>query len=273
MRFARFLSRTAVAALAVLTLATVPLAAVQDAPAADKEKTETPAAAPAPSSSTSRGPRPGDVQKVFVLRNVDAGSLAKILFVFPATISFARVRDVETLAVSASPAVLAAIEETIKRLDTPPAAKRNVEVTVQVLECSTRPEETSTTPGDLQDVIGQLKRTFKYAGCGLTETLLARGREGSLLLASSGISRYSVRSRLEITASDTLPVVKLTSFRVEHREIPIRYPAGTHGPATANNLFDGDIDVRSGQRVVAGKLGSSESGKDEILVVTVKILD
>src|SRR6266446_8109646 len=95
------------------------LAAAQDVPPGAKGKTETPhSAAPEP---TSRGPRPGDVQKVFVLRYVDAGPLAKILSVFPAAISFARVRDLQTLAVSANPAVLAAIEETIKRLDTPPA--------------------------------------------------------------------------------------------------------------------------------------------------------
>jgi hypothetical protein len=273
MRFARFLSRTAVAALMALALVGVERTAAQDAPAADKDKTETPAAAPAPSSATSRGPRPGDGQRVFVLRYVDAGPLAKILSVFPATISFARVRDLETLAVSANPAVLAAIEETIKRLDTPPAVKRNVEVTVQVLECSTRPDETSTAPGELQDVVGQLKRTFKYAGCSLAQTLLARGREGSNVQSHSGVLRYSLVSRVEIATSDTVPVVKLSPLRVEHSDIPMKVPAGNLGPARANNLFDGHIDVRSGQRVVAGKLGSSESGKDEILVVTAKILD
>ena len=148
MRFARFLSRAAVAALVLLTLATASPAAAQDLPPGGKGKTETPqSVAPDP---TSRGPRPGDVQKVFVLRYVDAGPLAKILSVFPAAISFARVRELQTLAVSANPAVLAAIEETIKRLDTPPEVKRNVEVTVHVLECSTRPDETSTTSGEVE---------------------------------------------------------------------------------------------------------------------------
>jgi len=271
MRFGRFPSTSTVAALALLTLAAALPAAPQDAPHAAERKTE---AAPSPAPSpTSRGPRPGDVQKVFVLRYVEASPLAKILSVFPAAISFARVRDLQTLAVSANPAVLAAIEETIKRLDTPPAAKRNVEVTVQVLECSTRPDETSTAPGELQDVVDQLKRTFKYAGCSLAQTLFARGREGSNVEAYSGVLRYSVVSHVEIATSDTVPVVKLSPFRVEHSDIPMKYPAGTSGPARANNLFDGGIDVRSGQRVVAGKLGSSESGKDEILVVTVKILD
>jgi len=212
------------------------------------------------------------VQKVFVLRYVDAGPLARILSVFPATISFARVRDLETLAVSANPAVLAAIEETIKRLDSPPAVKRNVEVTAQVLECSTRPDETTTAPGELQEVVGQLKRTFNYAGCSLAQTLLARGREGSILQATAGTLRYALRSRVEILTSDTVPVVKLSPLRVEHYEIPVKYPTGSSGPPRSN-LFDGDIDVRNGQRAVVGKLGTNESGRDEILVVTAKILD
>ena len=269
MRFARFLSRTAVAALAALTLATAPLPAGQDVPPAAARKTEAPpSAAPSP---TSRGPRPGDVQKVFVLRYVDAGPLAKILSVFPAAISFARVRDLQTLAVSANPAVLAAIEETIKRLDSPPEVKKNVEVTVHVLECSTRPDEASTTPGDLQEVVGQLKRTFNYAGCGLGQTLFTGGRDGSVFNVASRVAQYSLHARADIVNSGGVPVVRLTQFQVTH-SVPVKIPGGA-GTNMTSNAFDGDIDVRNGQRAVVGKLGSSESGKDEILVVTAKILD
>src|SRR5712692_4079047 len=187
MRFALSLSRTAVAALAALAVAGTEQTAAQDAPQAEKGKAE----APAPPAR--RGPRPGDLQKVFVIRHVNASRLAQILSVFPAEISAAGIGEVQALAVSASQPTLAAIEETIKRLDTPPAAKRNVDVTVQVLECSTRLEETSSTPGELQEVVGQLRRTFNYAGCGLVQTLLARGREGSMF--SSGMPHYDLRWR------------------------------------------------------------------------------
>ncbi len=54
--------------------------------------------------------------------------------------------------------------------------------------------------------------------------------------------------------------------------VPVKIPGGA-GTNMTSNAFDGDIDVRNGQRAVVGKLGSSESGKDEILVVTAKILD
>jgi len=202
---------------------------------------------------------------------VDAGPLAKILSVFPAAISFARVRDLQTLAVSANPAVLAAIEETIKRLDTPPEVKRNVEVTIHVLECSPRPDETSTTPGELQEIVGQLKRTFNYAGCGLAQTLLAGGRDGSVFTAASGVLHYTLHARADIVTSDRVPLVRLTQFQVNH-SIPVKIPGGS-GMSMVPNSFDGDLEVRNGQRAVVGKLGSSESGKDEILVVTAKILD
>ncbi len=263
MRFALSLSRTAVAALAALAVVGIEKTAAQDAPQAGKGKTETPA------PPVRRGPRPGDVQKVFVIKYVDARRMAQILSVFPAEISAAGIGEVQALAVSASQPTLAAIEETIKRLDTPPAAKRNVDVTVQVLECSTRPEETSSTPGELQEVVGQLRRTFNYAGCGLVQTLLGRGREGSLF--SSGMPHYDLRWRVDIVPSEGVSIIKLAQFKVVHRDIPTKNAGG--GTSMQSNFFDGDIDVRNGQRAVVGKLGTGESGKDEILVVTAKILD
>src|SRR5438093_1567742 len=81
-----------------------------------------------------RGIRPGDVQRVFVVKHVLVSDLARVLSVFPAELSG---RDnMHVLSVSAAPAVVAAIEETIKRLDVPPPPTRSVEVTLYVLECS-----------------------------------------------------------------------------------------------------------------------------------------
>lgn len=268
MRFARFLSRTTVAGLAALALAGTEVAAAQ-APATAKDKTETPAA-PATAAAARRGPRPGDVQKVFVINHVNADRLAQILSVFPAEISASQMGfgNVAALAVSASPAVLSAIEETVKRLDVPTPAKRNVEVTAQVLECSMQAGDAGSTPTDLQDVVGQLKRTFSYTGCSLVQTLLARGREGSIVNASS--PPYRLRSRADIVASDGASIVKLSPLSVGH-EVMVKLPGG--GSNARSNTFEGDIDVRNGQRALVGKLGTGESGKDEILVVTAKILD
>ena len=132
-----------------------------------------------------------------------------------------------------------------------------------------RPDETSSPPGELQEVVGQLRRTFNYAGCGLVQTLLGRGREGSLF--SSGMPHYDLRWRVDIVPSEGVSIIKLAQFKVVHRDIPTKNAGG--GTSMQSNFFDGDIDVRNGQRAVVGKLGTGESGKDEILVVTAKILD
>src|SRR2546425_883654 len=100
MSFARFLSRTAVAALAVRALPVRKGALAQAAPPAAKDKPEPPSAS-APPVPARRGPRPGDVQRVFVIKYVDAGRMARVLSVFPAEISSAVVGEVQALAVSA----------------------------------------------------------------------------------------------------------------------------------------------------------------------------
>jgi hypothetical protein len=40
---------------------------------------------------------------------------------------------------------------------------------------------------------------------------------------------------------------------------------------SARSRLGGDIEVRDGQKVVLGRLGTTESGKDEIVVLTAKV--
>ena len=125
-----------------------------------------------------RGVRPGDVQKVFIIKHVHVNDLARILSVFPAELSGMERDNPRVLSVSAAPAVVAAIEETIKRLDVPPPPIRSVEITAYVLECASS-GEAGILPQDLQGVLVQLRKTFNYSGCALARTLFARGSEDS----------------------------------------------------------------------------------------------
>jgi hypothetical protein len=38
-----------------------------------------------------------------------------------------------------------------------------------------------------------------------------------------------------------------------------------------NSRLGGDVEVRDGQKIVLGRLGTTESGKDEIVVLTAKV--
>jgi hypothetical protein len=248
------------AVLAAVFMLAASIAASQDATPEAKPGA---AASPSPAASPEarRGVRPGDVQKVFVVKHVHVNDMARVLSVFPAEISGMERDNTRVLSVSAAPAVVAAIEETIKRLDVPPPPTRSVEVTLYVLECSVS-GDAGSLPQELQSVFVQLKRTFNYSGCGLARTLFARGSDDSRLAAEfneRAAGLYHLTSnRVEVDASQP-PVVRLRGLDLAN-----------HTGVTRSRL-GGDIEMRDGQKVVLGRLGTTESGKDQIVVLTAKV--
>jgi len=227
-----------------------------------------------------RSPRPGDVQKVFVIKYVPVGSLAEVLAVFPATITFSRFGTSTQLGVSAAlgvsapPAVMAAIEETIKRLDVPRMGFRNIELTAEILEALPAPAEATTLPPELQGVVAQLKRTFTFGVYRLADTLFVRAREEEGLETNGtsandflGLGRlnYSLNVRTAfITAAAGGAVVHLDGMRFT-----------ALNPKLARGMVgvSGDIDIREGQRVVVGNSGLGTSGNAIILVLSAKVVD
>ena len=209
-----------------------------------------------------RGVRPGDVQRVITVKHVPVNDMARVLSVFPAEISGMDRGSLHVLSVSAAPAVVAAIEETIKRLDVPLPPVKNVEVTAYVLECSP-PGEAGGVPADLQDVVGQLKRTFNYSGCGLARTLFSRGGDGNRIQSESregAAGMYNLYAALVVDTSEPTAVIRLRGLSFQNI-----------GSATQGGRLSGDIDIRDGQKVVLGRLGAADSGKHQIVVLTAKL--
>jgi hypothetical protein len=219
------------------------------------------------------------VQKVFVIKNVPAGPLAEVLAVFPATISFSRFGPSTPLGVSAAlgvsapPAVMAAIEETIKRLDVPRTSWRNVELTGEILEALPAPAGATTVPPGLQGVVAQLERTFSFAAYRLADTLFARARE------ENGFAT-------EGTSANDLAGLGRLQYHLHVRTVWIATAAGgtlvhldgLEFKAKSSKLGQGSvevsgIDIREGQRVVVGSSGLGAPGSVIILVLSAKVVD
>ena len=251
-------SRPVVNVVTALVLS-APAIAAQEPTAEAKAKA---AASPSPAASPEarRGIRPGDVQKVFVLKYVHVNDLARVLSVFPAEISGMERETTRVLSVSAAPAVVAAIEETIKRLDVRPPAAKSVEITAYLLECSVS-GDAGSLPQDLQGVFVQLKKIFNYSGCGLARTLFARGADDSRFggeFNERAAGRYELYGRVEVDSSEP-PIVRLRGIELVTWSGSVRSRLG------------GDVEVRDGQKIVLGRLGTTESGKDQIVVLTAKV--
>ncbi len=229
-----------------------------------------------------RAPKAGDVQKVFVVHYIGAKAAAEILGAFPATIRFSGYGPQleKAIAVSAPPTVMAAIEAAIRRLDAPGDLK-NVELTGYVLEALAEPAEGATVPPQLEPVIAQMKRTLNYAGYRAIDTLIARGREGDWMDASStatlraagrevdaGSARTSSEETTRLSLRALPHVVEGeggTVIRLDGMRFLIDRPNGQMGASS-------NLDIREGQQVVVGKPGIG-SGRTFVLVLSAKVVN
>jgi hypothetical protein len=238
------------------------------------------------------GPRPGDAQKVFVVEHVNPDQLARLLRVFPAQISAVDRGGLRALAVSAKPAVLAAIEETIKRLDRPGADSErtggSVDLTGYILEGLADGKESEPLPGELEPVVAQLRRTFKYTTYRLFDTVVARARADGSRFSVNGvtekrISRYGngtylLSAQRTSVVGDNPRTVRLGNFQfVLEIPIPVGLPPADNSRPLSFSMrnvgLQADLDVPDGRFVVVGKTGSGDAESTLLLVLTAKVVD
>jgi hypothetical protein len=240
--------------------------------------------AKATTARPARSPRPGDVTRVFILQHARARPMGQLLQVFPAAISYPNPTDGnlprQAIGVSAAPAVMAAIEETIKRLDTPPAPRKSVELTAYVLEALATSDDLSHVPPELEGVVTQLKRTFTYGSYRLLDTLIARGTEDSSLDADGlgGGQRNPPSTRrmtytlhadsVTVLAGGDGPSINLSRLRFK---TGIPYSSGPNEEGIADLNIRTDIELRPGQQVVVGKSGGTDPGSAIFLVLSAKV--
>ncbi|HEV2325527.1 MAG TPA: secretin N-terminal domain-containing protein, partial [Terracidiphilus sp.] len=231
------------------------------------------------------------VPKVFVLKYADPQSVVRILNVFGVPMSFDS--SLHTLAVSATPDVMPAIEEAIKRLDVPTAAPQNIELTVYYLIGG----EAENTPGgpvpkELDSVVTQLKNSFAFKTYRLMDTLALRTRTGQSADTSSspgpvGPGLPSLVDQLHIRSANL--AADGSTVSVSNLKAGMRLPTlsatfqpgvgGGGGVSPLNQQFtytdlglSADVDIKEGQKVVVGRLSVN---KDQalFLVLTAHIVN
>src|SRR5207253_3895964 len=85
--------------------------------------------------------------------------------------------EFRTITVRDFPENIAAIDEAIKRLDKPEAARPDVELRMHVLLASNKESTLNQYPADLKDVIGELQTTLNYKDYYLLTSIVQRTRE------------------------------------------------------------------------------------------------
>jgi hypothetical protein len=152
--------------------------------------------------------------KIFQVKYANVNQLARVFNAFGAIINADS--GLNVISVRAPKEVLAAIEESIQRLDVPPAASKNIDLTAYLLIGSTREPATDNPPAELDPVVKQLKAVFNYKGFRLLDTLVMRVREqtGGDVHGSVASPVNDVRHRYRMTFT-SIPLALVRKARLE----------------------------------------------------------
>jgi hypothetical protein len=268
-----FKARTAAVILASFSL--VPWAFAQQ-PAA------TPT--PAPQPTAARGPDYVDFTgfkgKVFEVKNRDPRSLLAALSPLGsgfkgATINYSD--EFKTLTVRDFPENIAAMEEALKRLDTPQAAQPDIELRMNVLIASNVEGVANQYPADLGDVVKQMQAMLNYKSYTNIATVVQRVRAGSHNIGISGTAEVAgnllgggARTAYYDCSARSMSLTSDSSggYLVQLSESVFSFH-GLSGDLGQANIHT-DLNLRNGEKVVVGT--ATLGNKGLILVLSARVI-
>ena len=220
--------------------------------------------------------KPPLVPRVFQIKHADPRALQGLLSTFGYSIQADR--DLKVLTILAPAPVLSAIEDALKKLDVPPPAVQNIELTVYIL--GGQDEAGGSVPPEMEAVARQLRGTFGFKGFRLVDTQLFRVRPGQgvdsssmaqagAMAAPKSISQFRI-ANTSVSSDEKGRVVRLNGLRFGLK-VPVT--SGTGQYQFVDVGINTDIDVREGQKVVVGKTSMEGPEKAAFLVVMAKVVE
>jgi hypothetical protein len=270
-----FKARTAVAIGIALSLV----------PAAFSQKAQS-AQTPAPQATASRAPDYVDFSgfkgKVFDVKHRDPHVLWEALRTLGsgfkgATISWSD--EFKTLTVRDFPENIAAIEEALKRLDTPQPPVPDIEILMHVLIASNAEGAPDDLPASLKEVVAQLRSTLNFKGYHALTTIVQRTRAGTRSIEGNGavgvrialadkdeLAQYSYRLFAAGDAAASITPNPSGGFTVQ---IPDMF-FSLSSPSLGGARIETGVSVRDGEKVVVGT--SSLKDRGLILVLSARVI-
>lgn len=285
--------KTKFTATIILALLLVPAAFGQQpatTPAAAYSQQE-PGRAPQPTPAAApRGPEyveeKGFKTKIIEVKYRDANSLSRVIYHLGSGFRGALVNansGFKTITVRDFPENIAVIEEAIKRLDTPEAARPDIELHIHVLIASNSPTVSNERPAELNDVIKQLQGALAYKNYALMTSSIQRAKEGGQGVESSGVAESKLFNvdtpqgnpifysygldpvTIEVgAAGDTR--VQIPKFYFNMR-IPLSLGNSVQYESVG---FRTPVSVREGEKVVVGTTTMGDKGL--IVVLSAKVI-
>lgn len=192
--------------------------------------------------------------------------------------------EFRTITVRDFPENIAAIEEAIKRLDTPEVTRPDIELRMHVLLASNKEGASNQYPADLKDVITELQKTLSFKDYSLLTSIVQRTRESrgphSGYLEGRGSAEVSLPSSTMVGVTDrrisnyqfsanSIALTSSPSGAIEIQLGEFTFSLTTPGSPTEARIRS-DVRMRDGEKVVVGTAGFSD--KALILVMTARVL-
>lgn len=190
--------------------------------------------------------------------------------------------EFRTITVRDFPENIAAIDEAIRRLDTPEVSRPNIEIRMHVLLASNKEGAPNEYPADLKDVIAELQKTLSYKDYYLLTSVVQRTRESrgprSSYLEGRGSAEVGWPSSTGAGGTEK----RISNYQFYANSVAL---TSTPGGGTEIQLGDftfslsvpgtearirSDVRMRDGEKVVVGTAGFND--KALILVVTARVL-
>jgi hypothetical protein len=239
---------------------------------------------PTPAPTDNYVTNTGFKNKVFEVHNRPPEDLLPVIRLLTSGFKGAQLaasNEFRTITVRDFPENIAAIEEAIKRLDTPEIARPNIELRMHVLLASNKEGGAANEyPADLKDVIVELQKTLTFKDYSLLTSIVQRTRESRGMRPGylEGRGSAEVAWPTSSGASDR----RISNYRFTANSIALNAaPAGVVEIQLSDFTFSlvvpgteatihSDVRMRDGEKVVVGTAGFND--KALILVMTARVL-
>jgi hypothetical protein len=180
--------------------------------------------------------------------------------------------EFRTITVRDFPENITAIEEALKRFDTPQPIQSDVEFKIHVLLATNATGATSQYPQDIADVVKQLQSAFDYKSYTTIATMSQRVREGAYNANGNGQTQLAATTfgaaqpqpqpaDLEYSISGmTINPESGGNVSFHLRQFNLRLQAGPWGRASIGT----GLTIRNGEKVV---VGTTMLGNNAFIVV------
>lgn len=229
----------------------------------------------------------GFKNKLFQVKYRDPNSLMQVLRLLGSGFKGATIsvnQEFKTITVRDFPENLATIEEALGRLDVPQPARPDIELRVYVLLATSTAGGGGEYPAELNDVVSQLRNTFKYKEYNLMSSSIHRVKDGPIGVNNRGVAEarkltgatqpnanplfysYDLKPISTDSTASGAPMIHVGTFAFD-----MRIPISTGTEIRYDPIgFQTPVDLREGEKVVVGTTTMEDKGL--IVVLSAKIL-